>query len=283
VAVELRPITDADLDRVAGFLYECMDSSVPAADWRRLVEVPWEFERPNYGFMLTDGDAVVGAYLAYYSERRVADEVVRVCNLGTWCVTGSHRLHSLAMLRALLAQEGYVFTDLTPDATVISLNERLGFERLEGPAAVVPCLPWPRRPGVLISSEPAVVEGSLSGDDLVVFRDHAGCAAARQVVLGQDEERCLVVFRRESRRGAPLAILLHVSDPALYRRHVRALGGHLLAHHRVLAQVAERAVVAEAPPGSLRRSPPRRMARYPEPGERPAVDYLYSELTRITW
>ena len=71
----------------------------------------WKTEAPNYGFVLRDGRRVVGAYLAFYSERTIGGRTERFCNLASWSVLPEFRLHSVRLLRALLAQDGYHFTD----------------------------------------------------------------------------------------------------------------------------------------------------------------------------
>ena len=115
--VELRPITAADTAAVGRFLHEHLNSRVPAEAWARATRVPWSVESPNAGFMLLDGDAVVGAHLAYYSEREIGGRSERFCDLGAFCVLPDHRFHSLRLLKALLAQDGYHFTDLSPSGT----------------------------------------------------------------------------------------------------------------------------------------------------------------------
>lgn len=282
MGVELRPITDSDADRVARFLHGSMDSSVSTEEWRELIDVPWEFERPNSGFMLIDGDEVVGAYLAFYSERRLNGHTERFCDLGSWCVMPAYRIHSLSLLKALLAQDGYHFTDLTPDQTVIAINERLGFRRLGGRTALVPNLPWPSLPGrILISSDPEVIERTLDGGDRRIYRDHAGREMVRQVVLQYGEERCHLVFRRDRRLGLRRALLLHVSNPELYRRLVRPLSRHLLVRHGTVLQQVERCIVERPPRPSIHVRPPHRMML--SPGDHPRIDYLYSELSRLSW
>lgn len=280
MAVELSPITDADIERVATFMNGEMDDRIPAEEWERLMRVPWRFECPNHGFMLLDDDSVVGAYIALYSDR-TSTGGGRVCNLGPWCVTREHRSHGMRLPLALLEQEGYVFTDLTPSSTVIPLNLRLGFQRLGERAAVVPTLPWPLLPARgSVSSDPEVVERSLRGEELQIFRDHADSAAVRQVVLASGDERCLIVLRKERRRGIKLAFLLYVSDHDLYRRLAGRLGRHLLLRHGVVAHVAEPAIVADPPRPSVGVHAPFRMLR-PHGTPPAAIDYLYSELTRL--
>ena len=106
MTVELAPITDADVAAVADFLHANLIERVPRA--RSYLVVPWKVEPPNRGFMLLrDGQHVVGAYLAFYSERLVAGRMERFCNLGAWCALPGYGFHSVRLLKALLAQDGY--------------------------------------------------------------------------------------------------------------------------------------------------------------------------------
>src|ERR1700751_1219007 len=127
--VKLAPITDADKAAVADFLHANFDERVPWA--RSYMALPWKVDAPNHGFMLRDGHRVVGAYLAFYSERLIAGGVERFCNLGARCVLPEYRFHSVRLLKALLAQDGYHFTDLSPNKTVESVNARFKFRHLD--------------------------------------------------------------------------------------------------------------------------------------------------------
>jgi hypothetical protein len=283
--VEVRPIGEADVPAVAAFLHENLNARVPAAAWTRALGTTWGLDRPNAGFMLVAGDTVVGANLAFYSQRIIDGRVERFCNLGAWCVLPDHRFHALRLVKALLAQDGYHFTDLSPSGNVPSLNEKLGFRYLDTTTSLVPSLPWPARPGRdTVSSDPAVIERTLTGRDLELYRDHAATAAARHVVLERDGERCYVMFRKDRRKGLPLfATVLHVSNPDLFRRMSGPFARHLLLRHRVAAALLERAVTDHRPRLSLAVGTPRRkMFRSPtlEPAQ---IDYLYSELVCLSW
>ena len=174
MTVELAPITDADVAAVAEFLHANLNHRVPASAWIRAMSVPWKVDAPNHGFMLRDGQRVVGAYLAFYSERAIAGQVERFCNLGAWCVLPEFRFHSVRLLKALLAQDGYHFTDLSPSGNVVPLNTRLKFRSLDTSTALVPNLPWPTLPRrTRISADPKVIESALAGPELELYRDHA--------------------------------------------------------------------------------------------------------------
>ena len=283
--VQLRPIAGADARAAADFLHSHLNTRVSVAAWERAADVPWSVDRPNNGFMLVDDGSVVGVQLAFYSERTIDGRAERFCNLGAWCVLPDYRFHGLKLVKAVLAQEGYTFTDFSPSGSVPALNARLGFQAIDTSAWLVPNLPWPSTPRAgSIISDPAAIARTLDGHDLELYRDHAAAGAARHVVLKRGEERCYVVFRKDRRKDLSLfASLLHVSNPELLRRMARPLARHLLLRHGAPATFAEERIVKFRPAGSLvLRSPRQKMFRSPRLG--PAqIDYLYSELVCVAW
>ncbi len=284
-AVRVAPIDDADLRGVATFLHANLNSRVSVDHWARAADVPWDIERPNAGFMLLDDGEIVGVQLAFYSERWIDGRRERFCNLGAWCVLPGYRFHSLRLLRATLGQEGYHFTDLSPSGNVVDVNSRLNFRFLDTSTVLAPNLPWPSWPGrSTISSDPALIERTLTGPDLQLYRDHAAAGAARHLVLIQDGESCYVIFRRDRWKRLRLFVsILHVSHPTLFRALARPLARHLLLHHGAAASLVEPRVVGYRPrPGFAIQSPRRKMFRSADLD--PAhVDYLYSELVCVSW
>ena len=288
MAVLVAPIANSDVRRVAEFLHTHLNRRVSVDDWARSVDVPWSIGAPNHGFMLIDDEhdkAVVGVYLAFYSERVVDGRAERFCNLGAWCVLPQHRFHSVRLLRALLNQKDLHFTDLSPSGAVVPINTRLKFQFLDTTTALVPNLPWPSWPGKYrVSADPRVIESTLSGDELQLYRDHVGTAAARHLVLRSGEEWCYVIFRRDRRKNLPLfASILHVSNPELFARMTGPLARHLLLRHRIPVCLVEPRVTGHRPrPSVLLRSPRRKMFKSSRlaPDQ---IDYLYSELVCVAW
>jgi hypothetical protein len=283
--VVVRAIMPDDVPAVAAFLHANLNARVSADAWGRALDVPWSVDLPNMGFMLLDGGDVVGAYLAFYSERMIDGRRERFCNLGAWCVLPDHRFYGLRLLKSLLSQEGYHFTDLSPSGSVVDINARLGFRLLDTTTTVVPNLPWPTIPGRdTITSDPALLERTLTGAELERYRDHAGAAAAHHLLLGRGGEWCYVVFRKDRRKGLPLfASILHVSHPELFRAMSRPLARHLLFRYGVAATLIERAVIAHRPRLSRTVQSPRKKMFRSATLDASHIDYLYSELVCLSW
>ena len=282
--VDVAPITDGDVRVVGEFLHRHLNSRLTSEQWARSASPTWRVEAPNHGFLLRQGDAVVGVYLAFYSERSVDGRSRRVCNLAAWCVLEEHRAHGVRLARAMLRQKGFDFVDLSPSGNVIDLNTRLGFEFLDTTTALVPNVPLPSRRGVRLVTRPADIERTLSGRELAIYRDHRHARAAWHFVVTVDDAPCYVMARRDRRKRLPLfATLLHVSDPAVLARAGHAPYRHLLWRHRTVVTLAEHRVAGRPPRISRQlRSPRRRMFRSPETSASD-IDYLYSELTCVPW
>lgn len=282
MTVELAPITDADVPAVADLLHANLNDRVP---WARSCQaVPWKVDAPNHGFMLRDGELVVGACLAFYSERLVAGRVERFCNMGAWCVLPAYRSHSIRLLMALIAQADYHFTCLSPGAKVRAITAQFKFRSLDTSAALIPNLPWPTWPGrTTISGDPDVIQRTLAGTELELYRDHAQALAVYHHVLIRGQDSCYVMYREFPYKNVPLyAVLLHVSNPDLFHSAMIPLTRHLLVRHRLVATLGELRIIQHRPRLSFRLNAWPKMYRSAslEPWQ---IDNLYSELVCVPW
>lgn len=277
--VALTPITDADVADAADFLRVNMNN--PTAIWDHACVPPWNADAPNHGFMLRDGQRVVGVQLALYSERLVTGRAERFCNLGAWNVLPDYRSHSIRLVMALLAQDGYHFTAFTPNDRARTILAQLKFHPFDTSAALGPNLPWPTLPGrTKISEEPDVIESTLAGAELELYRDHAQALAVHHHVLIRGRDSCYVMYREGRFRGMLYAGLLHVSNPDLFRRTLPSLSRHLLLRHRLVATMGELRITGHRPRLSVKLNAWPKMYRSTslEPRQ---IDNLYSELTCV--
>lgn len=281
----LAAISAADLDRVGAFLHQHLNSRISGEQWAAAAKVPWSVNAPNHGFMLVDGSDVVGVYLAFYSDRVVEARVERFCNLGAWCVLPSHRLKSIVLLQALLGQDGYHFTDLSPSGNTVPVNRRLKFDRLDTTTVLLLNLPWPSwRETYRITSESTSIEGMLTDSLLQIYRDHQGARAVYHVAIAEGEEQCYVMFRRDRRKGLPLfATVLFVSNTNLFRKAAKAFCRHLLFSHGVVMTLVELRVSGGRPAGSILLHSSRPKMFRSDSLRSSQIDYLYSELVCVAW
>lgn len=276
---QVAPISDTDVASVAAFMQAEMGSGVSQADWMRVMNPPWKTEQPNHGFFLHQNGRVVGAYLAMYSERIVDGKRRQICNLGAWCVAEAYRADGLRMIRSLLRQKGYLFTDLTPNPTVVALDGRLGFTALDTTTYAVPNFPWPfRSGGVRVVDSAEQIEGLLTGRDYEIYQDHAA-TTVRHAVLSKDGATCYVMYRREWYKHLPMfATLLRISNPELFQKCQAHFYRYLLLRQRIPATLIELRVAGHRPTRSI--SVPGRTRMFLGENVDPAhIDYLYSELT----
>ena len=280
---EVCPISDGDLADVGRFLGTQFPPDTPAHEWGeawlRTVNLPGS-AAPNHGFMLRAAGRIVGAYPAIYSTRMIDGRRERFCNLAVWCVSPDFRAQSLGMLKAILAQEGFHFTDLSPIERVQKLNAALGFQYLDTATALAPNLPWPVSRRVVISADPAVIETTVTGEIKQFFEDHARCRWAKHLILVHEGEWCYLQWRKERRKKLPLFISIrYASHPEVLRRAFRSLASYFLFRHGALFTLGElRITGGRVYPSLMLRRPTRRMfkSKTLSPDR---IDYLYSEIT----
>lgn len=278
----LAPITGDDVRDVAAYLHRALNDRLSTDQWSCSMVPPWRCDTTNYGFHLRDQGRVVGAALAFYSDRPIAGRTRRVCNLGAWCVDPAYQAQGLRLLRALLGQRNHDFTDLSPSGNVVALNERLKFRHLDTSTKLVLNLPMPSR-GVSIIIDHDQIASRLGGRQRRIFEDHRAAAAARHVVLDVAGRPLYVMHRKDRRKGLPVfATLLHVSEPGLLPRAWPRLSRHLLAQG-ALATLVEQRVSGWAPPAARTLARPRPKMFRGDDLEAEDIDYLYSELTCVAW
>jgi hypothetical protein len=130
MTVRVRPAHEGDISAVVALLRTGFGLPWSPATYRRLFEYPRVERQPNLGFVLETGDQLVGFLGAIYSERSSGEHLERFCNMSSWYTIPQFRKFSLDLLKALLAQQGYTFTNFTPSPRVIQVIKACGFQPL---------------------------------------------------------------------------------------------------------------------------------------------------------
>ena len=229
--------------------------------------MPWAVERPNAGFMLVDDDEIVGAHLAFYSERTIDGRRERFCNLGAWCVLPEPPLPRPAAAQGAAGPGRLPLHRPVPERQRRRAQQaaRLPLPRHHDRARAEPAVADAAGPG-RDQLGPGVIERTLTGRDLQLYRDHARTRGARHLVLIRGGEYCYVIFRKDRRKGLPLfATILHVSNPELFRALARPARAPPAAPPRRAGDAGRASASSATARGSSLaiRSPRRKMFRSP--------------------
>lgn len=247
------PVTQEDLPAVGRFLNEQLNRRISPEQWIASVSHEWSEVRPNFGVKLTDGERLVGVFLAIYSDQSIRGHTERVCNPHTWCVLKEYRSKAVGLAAALVKQPGYHFSMLTPNPNVDAVFRFMKFRELDTRLSIFPNLPRPSAARVVAGDN--AIRASLRDDTLRDYERHADIPWLRHAVLElPDGGRCWIVHKPRIWKKLPCADLLHVSDPTIFRRCLPALRTHLLLRCRMVWTRVETRFVGEHPPWSIART-----------------------------
>ena len=278
----LLPILDENLDEFAGFLSEKFGAGT-AEEWRAVFEHDWCADKPNNGFMLREGERIVGAIGAIYASRPVRGSIERFCNITSWYVLPEFRSQSMRLATALSSQPGYHFTDFTPTKVVTDVLKFLKFRAIDARQILLPNLPgighaWTR---TKIIDDPAKMQAALNDDQAKIVRDHLNFPWLRQAVLIDPRGPIHIVYKPVPFKRMPSAFLLAVNDREGFSRNRKRFGSHLLFKHGILFMRLERRFLTHVPASAIT------LKRFPRKLYRSTTlrdddfDNLYSEVAAI--
>lgn len=277
----LVPIQNDNLEEFSEFLHQHLNPQIPVEGWVQAFRVNWITDRPNYGFLLRDDNGrVVGGIGAIYSQQVIRGRPERFCNISSWCVLEDYRSQSMRLAMAVVSQEGYHFTDLTPTTVVADSLRFLKFKPLDSDRTVLFNLPWPAFgiSDVRVLTNPEEIESALPDASARVFHDNSGFPWLSSVAVGRPGAFCAVLFRRGILKRLPSADIIWLSDPDLFVRYFRILGNYLLFRLGMVTTRVESRFLAETPLLSTRLTGYKQKMYRSETLQDSDVTNLYSEL-----
>lgn len=193
------------------------------------------------GFLLIDKDEPVGVILTPSSMRRRADGAAqRIVNLSSWYVRPAHRWRSGRMLKSVIAQEGVIYTDLTPTERVRQMLPALGFAPLNIgiQLSFLPALAlFGGRSGAVTTAGEADWRAASDGPDWSLIDDH-GAFECTPLMVDSPAGATRIVYQR--RRGSSLARLVYVESHERLRPAMGSLAAYLLARGCALLRMPAR-------------------------------------------
>jgi hypothetical protein len=274
--MKLRPIEDRDFSSALAVLKRGFPERTEAfwaGGLQKILSSPSRRNAQPIGFLMAVGGEDVGIVLTIPSERHGRDGMLNIFNLAAWYVDEPHRWLAPRMLQKVIAQQGAVFTDLTPSATAQLINQRLGFEVLNEGFQVFP-LPWTalrtRNQARMIPLD----EAELTSDTREMLDQHAnlGCVVA---VLKDGTARHPLIFSRITRRRLPGARVILADSKNLIIDNLAVISRFLLGKGILFLMMDANRADAVAGSSIARWSAPTYVKGL---ADRKRIDHTYSEL-----
>lgn len=275
----LRPIEPRDRSAVVALLRRGFPQSCPSF-WERGLERQAALQPDRFGLLLERASGVVGVLLTLRSQRfRDDGSRFEAMNLSSWYIEPPQRLKATAMLRAALADETELVTDLTAAESIYRMNAAAGLSPWSSGMVLAGPLPWLAKPvsrGVQIRDLAAAATLLPPWEaDLLEWHRRDGCLAA---VLCLPDRALPLLFRVIRRRGVRFAQLIYAPDRQRVLEHLPAVMRFLVKNRLFFVAIdAHREI---CPAGALFRAGRQRFWR--GPGDSVTrLDYAYSELVLL--
>jgi hypothetical protein len=289
--VIIRKARAEDFEHVYPLLVEFENPHLKTEHWRQLFIDHTGLQNGHFGWVLVDGDVVVGFVSTILSERTIRGEVVRLSNTSSWIVRPAYRAHSLALHAKVIADKNVTVTNLSPTAQVLKLLEKLGFTLMDKSERII--LPVPTLTTFTdrceILTEAGAIQDALSGENLRFFRDHQ-LPFHRHVLLRTAAGDCYMMMNRSLKTiggnaRLPFARVHHIGDPAVFVRHSEKLAVRVAASLKVVAMIVDdRMLQGTAPWHSFMRPGGERKAAFRSKRlTAEDIDGLYTEATLLNY
>jgi hypothetical protein len=252
--VIIREARGDDFDRVYPLLLEFKNSHLNTENWRQLFIDHTGLQNDHFGWVLVDGDNVVGFVSTILSERTIRGETVRLCNTSSWIVKPEYRAHSLALHAKVIADKSITVTNLSPTAHVLKLLEKLGFTLMDKSERII--LP--------------VVTARTFMDNCKVITQPSGIKALKTI---------------GGNLRLPFARVHHIGAPDLFVRHLEKLVVRVAASFKVAAMIVDDRMLHGAVPwhSFMRPGGERKAAFRSKRLVAEDIDGLYTEATILNY
>ena len=219
--MQLEPITAEHFPFIYATFLVDDDHRLTESDWRRMFLYPWKQPHDEYGYVLMDGQQLVGVIGTIFSERIVGESSHRVCNLHSWFVKPEYRGRSLLLLRPVLRMKDVTLTDFTPTPAVVAISMRLGFQPINNTLKILmPVRTFQVKDAITLEvlSNPALAYQRLNRSDFMIYYNHM-TYDCNHVYCESDTDSCYILFSRVTRTAVPYGYLRYVSNKPFFLKH----------------------------------------------------------------
>lgn len=180
------------------------------ATWKNLFTRDWSAKEKYCGQILLADEKPVGFIHSLFSDRKIKDRDVTLCNLGTWIVEEQYRSKSLLLFFPYMEMKGITFTSFTANPKYVPILQRFNFQSLEKMIYFIPPLPSFSK-SIRLINHPQVIQDNLRGNVLKTFLDHRDLPC-KNLLLQSSNAQCYLNISMTRKKRLPVAFIHSVSD-----------------------------------------------------------------------
>ena len=194
-------------------------------DWKNLFKDHFQSEKNYYGYILKDGERIVGFINYLFAKRKFNGKVVTFCNIGSWIVLEKYRNKSLSLLMPLVRLNDCILTNFTASKAVYKILKTLKFKEVGDDFIIIPPIP-----GIsfleIFKSDIRILFGGkvkkyLNEDELIINNDHSNPDfKCKHILLKDCEGICYIIAKRAYRNRLPFLHIHYIGNSRIFSKYV---------------------------------------------------------------
>jgi hypothetical protein len=241
--VVAREIVEAEHPAVALFL--ARGFGYPAAFFTSLFEILRRHETPEgfprYGYVLTNGDRIVGAILLIFTRMEDGDKAFVRCHVTSWCVEPEYRPLASVFFARALKRKDVAYINVSARSWTQPIIESQGFSRYSNgqfmTVAIVNALTGAGARGVVFRNGADAPDGECSAFERKLLADHAAHGCLTVWCVDDGVAWPFVFHALPTKRVIPAVQLVYCRSVESFVRFARPLGRYLLGHGKMVVRI----------------------------------------------
>jgi hypothetical protein len=229
MSVSVRKATEDDLYKVYVLLSNSTLNSawIPLEMRRRMFQPVWAGSEGYYGYVMENDDEVVGFLGTLFTEREIAGEKHKFCEIHSWYVKEQFRNRSMNLFLPVMSMRKVTLLNYTPTQAVYDISKKFGWSDLETALLMflpVPT-PWSLKRGIEVETRKHVIFQHLDEADKQIFLDHVNVPCRHFLIREKKGTGYAYVIVKKLRLGRllPFGRIVYASNNDLLFEYIDRL------------------------------------------------------------
>lgn len=193
---QIKKVYPGDFGYVWPLLEQFKNSGLSGERWKAFFINHWESPEAHIGYVLVDGEKVVGFLGTLFSQRFINGERKTICNLSSWFVLPEYRNESILLFSDILRHKEYTITSFTSVPDAVRILKKLGFRQLDNSFYWYKKNFFKRPMRIKHSSGSSDFEKYLSEEEKRVHNDHLPFNAF-PLFFHNETSHCYIIVRKK--------------------------------------------------------------------------------------